>query len=67
MDGINEKSTQGMMLKMIIENINNYIEKLAEAGLTIHDFDDFDYVADYIYYSPVQDRLLIKFKGVNNG
>ena len=63
MDGINEKSLQGKMLKLIIENFNNHIQKLSEAGLQIHDFDDSEFVADFIYYSPVKDKLYIKFKG----
>lgn len=51
-----------IMVESKIDDINNSLQLLSEIGVQIHDNDDFEYVIDYVYYSPAQKRTIVKFK-----
>jgi len=50
-------SVQRTLLLGAIEIINKQIEILKDAGIEIHDADNFDWVIDYIRYSDASDSV----------
>jgi hypothetical protein len=47
-----------------VEGLNSQIQLLKQAGIKIHDDNDFEFVIDYVYYSEAQDEVIVRFKGV---
>jgi hypothetical protein len=60
MDGINQNTLAGLTFECLIETLNTYIQNMKKARLYIHDDNDFDFVIDYIYYSPAQDEIIFR-------
>lgn len=50
-------SVQRKLLHGAIEIINKQIEILRDAGIDIHDADDFDFAIDYVRYSDASDSV----------
>jgi len=50
-------SVQRKLLLGAIEIINKQIEILRDAGIEIHDADNFDWVIDYVRYSDASDSV----------
>jgi hypothetical protein len=62
--GISLETQQGRFFNALVEGLNNQIQLLKQAGIKIHDDNDFEFVIDYVYYSEAQDEVIVRFKGV---
>jgi len=57
-----EMNQQKLLLQANIDTLNTLIDGLRNAGVELHDDNDFAYVIDYVYYSKAQDKAVIKYK-----
>jgi hypothetical protein len=62
--GINLETQTGRYFNALVEGLNSQIQLLKQAGIKIHDDNDFEFVIDYVYYSEAQDEVIVRFKGV---
>jgi hypothetical protein len=62
--GISLETQQGRFFNALVEGLNSQIQLLKQAGIKIHDDNDFEFVIDYVYYSEAQDEVIVRFKGV---
>ena len=57
-----QMNQQKLLLQSNIDALNTLIDGLRNAGVELHDDNDFAYVIDYVYYSKAQDKAVIKYK-----
>ena len=62
--GINLETQTGRYFNALVEGLNSQIQLLKQAGIKIHDDNDFEFIIDYVYYSEAQDEVIVRFKGV---
>ena len=62
--GISLETQKGRYFNALVEGLNSQIQLLKQAGIKIHDDNDFEFIIDYVYYSEAQDEVIVRFKGV---